>query len=156
MLRKLFQKLSSEPQAELPDTADRVPLAVCVLLLEVARSDEEFADEERDQIVETLVRRFELSQEDAETLMATSTEERKESLDLWHFTHEVNKNCTRDEKREIITEIWRVIYADGTLDAHEDYLAHKFAKLLNLPHSELISAKMAVLQEVRDSSDTGC
>src|SRR5690606_16761152 len=49
----------------------------------------------------------------------------------------------------ILREVWRVIYADGTLDGHEDYLVHKLAKLLNLNHPMLIEAKMAVLREIR-------
>ena len=51
------------------------------------------------------------------------------------------------EKRQIIEEVWRVIYADGALDAHEDYLVHKLAKLLNLNHPQLIEAKMTVKGE---------
>jgi hypothetical protein len=36
-------------------------------------------------------------------------------------------------------------YTDNLLDAHEDYLVHKLARLLNLDHRELIEAKMKIL-----------
>ena len=51
------------------------------------------------------------------------------------------------EEMEVIEEVWRVIFADGTLDGHEDYLVHKLAKLLNLTHPQLIEAKMKVRGE---------
>jgi uncharacterized tellurite resistance protein B-like protein len=41
--------------------------------------------------------------------------------------------------------VWRVIYADGKLDKHEDYLVKKIAHLLNLRHREMIDAKLRVL-----------
>jgi uncharacterized tellurite resistance protein B-like protein len=44
-----------------------------------------------------------------------------------------------------------VIYADGSLTAHEDHIAHKLARLLNLTHPELIQAKVQVLDELRNA-----
>lgn len=124
-------------------------IAVCVLLLEVAKTDDEFAESEREHIVETLTKRFDLSEEDAHELMDLAHQRRAASSDLWKFTNAVNQRCTPAEKLGIMEEIWRVIYADGTLDAHEDYLAHKFARLLNLNHPQLIQAKLKVLNETR-------
>ena len=38
--------------------------------------------------------------------------------------------------------IWRVAYADGTIEKHEDYLVHKLARLLRLTHKQLIETKL--------------
>ena len=123
---------------------DRVHVATCVLLLEVAGADDEFSAVEREHVVTTLRERFGLSEREAEELLEASAAERGERHDLWHFTHAINEGCTKTEKLEILDEVWRVIYADGTLDAHEDYLVHKLAKLLNLNHPELIASKLKV------------
>jgi len=131
------------------DETDRLQTATCTILLEVARADDEFSDAERGHVVDTLCSRFSLSHSDAHALIETSTQQRKGSYDLWHFTNEINKACTRDEKLHIIEEVWRVIYADGALTKHEDYLVHKLAKLLNLAHPELIDAKLRVLGKER-------
>ena len=56
-----------------------------------------------------------------------------------------------EEKQQIVEETWRVIYADGTLDGHEDFLVHKVSRLFNMTHGMLIDAKMRVLQEIRGS-----
>ncbi len=55
----------------------------------------------------------------------------------------------RDERKLIMEEVWSVIYADGTLDSHEDYLVHKLANLLRLRHSEMIEAKVKALKQLR-------
>jgi uncharacterized tellurite resistance protein B-like protein len=47
--------------------------------------------------------------------------------------------------------VWRVIYADGTLDKFEDALARQLATLLRLDHQDVIERKMKVLNEVRSA-----
>ena len=130
---------------------ERLESATCVLLLEVAGADEEFSPEECDRVIETLCARFSLSQEQAEELIEAANTRRAQSYDLWKFTNEINESCGIEEKKEIIAEVWRVIYADGTLSAHEDYIAHKLGLLLNLTHPDLIAAKVLVLEELRQS-----
>lgn len=148
-IKELFARPEgTQPSAE--ESEERLRIATCVLLLEVARVDEEFSDEERQHIIETLSRRFSLSESEAQELVDAASASRKESVDLWSFTRQINEACSVEEKEHVIEEVWRVIYADGTLDAHEDWLAHKLAKLLNLTHPQLIRAKVKVLDESRD------
>ena len=149
MLSRFRRLFSQDPVADAEPEPDRVRLATCVLLLEAAGADNEFSPEECSRIIAAMRDRFDLSQEEAEELIEASQDRRDQSYDLWKFTRQVNELCTVNEKLEIIEQVWRVIYADGALDAHEDYLVHKLAKLLNLNHPQLINAKMKVLNEVR-------
>jgi uncharacterized tellurite resistance protein B-like protein len=146
-LRDLLGTAVEEPGAE--PNPERVRLATCVVLLEVAGADNEFSPEECGRIIELLRRRFDLSQEEAEELIVESQRRRRQTYDLWQYTNEINAHCTVEEKTRIIEEVWRVIYTDGALDAHEDYLVHKLQRLMNLTHPQLIAAKMKVLGELR-------
>lgn len=147
MLKRLLALFAAKEQtSEIPE-AKRVQIAACAILLEVAGADNEFAPEECQRIIAVLRERFELGQDEAEELVRTAEERRTKAFDLWHFTSQINASCSRDEKLRIIEEVWRVIYADGRLDGHEDYLAHKLAQLLNLTHPQLIEAKMKVRSE---------
>lgn len=149
MIRKFLDLL--RPPEEQPEFApeEKLQLATCVLLLEAANADDSFTPEECRRVVEALKRRFDLPEDEARLLMQSADELRAESGDMWRFTHRINQMCSNDEKRRIIEEVWRVIYADGELDGHEDYLVHKYADLLNLHHGLLIDAKMKVLGELR-------
>lgn len=142
--KELF--LARQQEEAAPDPR-RLALATCVVLLEIAQADDEFNEAERRHIRDTLAERFELGPAETEELIATSQTQRDQSADLWRFTHAINDQCSREEKFRIMEEVWRVIYADGVLDAHEDYLVHKLAKLLNLSHPELIKAKLTVINE---------
>ena len=73
--------------------------------------------------------------------------ERKESLDLWQFTNLINQSYSREEKLKVAETLWRVIYTDGKVDQHEEYLMRKLTYLLNLEHQDMIEAKF----KARDS-----
>jgi len=122
-----------------------VRVAACALLLEMANVDDEFSEKEKNDIVSILESEFGLKDEDASQIIEAAQEELDKSLDLWQFTNLVNKNYSKEEKLNVIELIWKVVYSDGILDKHEDYLVHKLAKLLKLRHEELINAKLKVL-----------
>ncbi len=88
---------------------------------------------------------YHLSDEHTAALIEAADEELKRSIDLWKFARLINQNYSTDEKIQIIEMVWRVIYTDGKLDKHEDYLVHKLANLLRLTHNELIDAKLKVI-----------
>ena len=146
VMKRFFQQDAVPDKTEIKeeDRAERIQVATCALLLEVANSDDEFSDIERDNIVQILERDFELSDEYAKELMELSDKEREESIDLWQFTNLVNEHYSIEEKIKIIEMVWKVIYADGKLDKYEDHLAHKLSNLLKLTHKQLIDAKLKV------------
>jgi uncharacterized tellurite resistance protein B-like protein len=121
---------------------DNIPLAVCALFLEMCHVDGEFAESEREDILGLLRNHYGMPETHVAQLMEASKKELAESIDLWQFTNLINQNYSRDEKIRVIEMIWQLVYADGRLDRHEDYLVHKLAKLLRLTHKELIDAKL--------------
>jgi uncharacterized tellurite resistance protein B-like protein len=143
----LFTPQSLAPEGGEASPGERVQLATCVLLLEVAGSDDEFSAAECQRVIDILRDRFDLEQEDAEELINVAQERRSQSYDLFRFTSQINENCSKEEKKRIIEEVWRVVFADGRLDGHEDYMVHKMARLMNLNHPELIEAKMRVTRD---------
>lgn len=154
MLKRFADLLRAKPGSAATDATDRRKLATCVLLLEAARADNEFTDEERNAILGLMRARFQLTEAEAQEIIREATAARDESTDLWRFTHAINEGYSQVEKIEIIEEVWRVIYSDGVLDGHEDYLVHKLRQLLNLNHPQLIQAKMKVLDEIRERNNS--
>lgn len=145
----LFAGGHTSPAAAEPD---RVHLATCVLMLEAARADNDFSDDERRHILSVLQQRFELSAEEASELLEQAMTLHDESTSLHQFTREINRAFSVPEKVQIVEEIWRIFYADQYLDGHEDHLAAKLRNLLNLSHPVMIDAKMRVLAEIRGTA----
>jgi uncharacterized tellurite resistance protein B-like protein len=116
-------------------------IASCALFLEMSRIDGEFDPSEQERIMSIIKRDFQLSEDDADALLKTSKEELDGSIDLWRFTKLINENYSAEEKLGIIETAWKIAYADGKLDKHEDYLVHKLAQLLHVDHNRLMAAK---------------
>lgn len=123
-----------------------VRIAACALFLEMANIDNEFADEERQKILSVLQGEYGLSAEHATELARAAAADLKEATDMWRFTNLINENYSNAEKLRVVELLWQIVYADGHLDEHEDYLMHKMGKLLRLTHRDLIAAKLRVLE----------
>jgi len=145
--KKAFAK-SDRPSEGAPAPATReddLRIAVCALFLEIANIDDEFSEEERDSILSILQSEYGISKESALELARRAMSELEGSIDMWRFTNLINENYTEAEKLRVVELLWRVVYADGKLEKHEDYLLHKLGSLLRLTHKQLIAEKLKVL-----------
>lgn len=141
-IMEFFQsRIEIEKSSERLDISERVSIAACALLLEMAHADSEFSDIEEKKITSILQNEFNLSQEDANELIELSNLERKESLDLWQFTNLINEYYSKAEKAKVLETLWRVIYADDKVDKYEEYLMRRLSYLLNMDHKDMIEAK---------------
>jgi uncharacterized tellurite resistance protein B-like protein len=146
LLKKIFTKTTNGASTgKSVRTSPDVRLATCALLLEMANIDGKFSEIEKERIVELLRNNYQLSAEHAAALMKAAEDELEKSIDLWQFAKLINENYSTEEKIKVIETVWQVVYTDGILDKHEDYLVHKLANLLRLSHKQLIDAKLRVL-----------
>jgi uncharacterized tellurite resistance protein B-like protein len=146
-IKQLFSEKMQPIKEENQPRQDNISIATCALLLEMAHADSEFSSEEKKQILSTLVESFNLAEKDAKDLLELAEQERKESLDLWQFTNLINENYSRENKLKIVETLWKVIYIDGKVDQHEDYLIRKLTNLLNLQHEDMITAKLKIRED---------
>jgi uncharacterized tellurite resistance protein B-like protein len=142
---RLLKNLTVESVQDEPERFDRIQIASCVILLEVAKFDFDFSSIEKETTKAILKNEFAIPEDAIEDLMKISEEKREDSVDLWEFTNVINKNFPREEKIKIIEAAWKIIYADDKLDKYENHYVHILADLLRLRHDELIDAKLNVL-----------
>jgi uncharacterized tellurite resistance protein B-like protein len=147
LLKKFFGKSAVESTTDhRVEGSHDVRIATCALLLEMANIDGKISELERERIIHILKKDYRLSDEHTAALIEAADEELNRSIDLWQFTNLINQNYSTDEKLQIIETVWKIVYADGRLDQHEDYLVHKLANLLRLTHKQLIDAKLKVIR----------
>lgn len=149
MLSRFAALLTGSKRDTEKEERNRVQVAACVVMVEAAHADQEFTHEERAHIVDAMQKRFSLTAEEAHELLEEAEAIHSESHSLFGFTRAINENFSVAEKIETMEEVWRLMYSDGVLNAHEDHLVHKLQHLLNLNHQQLIEAKMRVLAERR-------
>ena len=118
-----------------------VELAACALLLELAHSDGEFSEEERQHIERTLVRHFGLDETTGAELLSLAEAERSQSLDHYQFTRLIAQEYDLGQKMLLAEIMWGVILADGRLSDHETHLVRKLGSLMQLEPAYLSQAR---------------
>lgn len=140
-LISLFQDNDPTAQAHLNESDAR--LACAALLIEVAIIDNEFDGAEMATIKAILEQQFDIDHQDIEDLIALAHAECTEATSMYQFTQMVNQHCSNDEKFNLVTNLWRIAFADGDLDKYEEYIIRKISDLIHLGHGEFIRAKHA-------------
>ena len=147
LIRRFFSRVT-EGNSKAADrkTYHDTRVATCALFMEIARIDGKFVQEEMDKILSIIEKKYGVSREYTDELIAEAEKELDGSVDLWQFARLVNANYSFEEKIEIIETLWRIVYVDGKIDKYEHYLINKLENLLRLSQSQLIDAKLKVFQ----------
>jgi uncharacterized tellurite resistance protein B-like protein len=143
-LKALFARDRAARDAASPRPAgpDRgLQVAACALLLEMAHADDEFSEPERRHVEELVGRHFALDAEATRALLEVAERERREATDLHQLTSVINREYDEGQRLLLSELLWRVVYADGQLSQHEDYLTQKLATLLDLRPGYLSEAR---------------
>jgi uncharacterized tellurite resistance protein B-like protein len=145
MISRLLRLLEGGEEPVPARSDDDLRLAVAALLVEAARMDDRFGEEERSMIAALLSRRYELPDAEASALVAQAHARVSDSVQYFRFTNKINQALSATEKTQVIEMLWRVAYADGTLDAHEDQLIRQVAGLIHVPDRERMLARQRAL-----------
>lgn len=117
--------------------------AVAALLIEVMRADDELQDDEQQTLNETLKKYFSLTDEAVEELIDGASQSLDDAIDYFQFSKQINAQCSAGQRIDIIELLWRLAYADGNLDKHEEMVIRRVASLLYVTHEDFIAAKLA-------------
>jgi uncharacterized tellurite resistance protein B-like protein len=123
---------------------DPVTVAACALLLEIAHADDAFVPEERERIARHIRDEMHVSEDELHEVFRLAEEERRESVDLFHFTRLLRETLSRDQRLRLVEAIWGVVYSDGSLSEVEGHLARRIAELLGFQHPEVQAVKEKV------------
>jgi uncharacterized tellurite resistance protein B-like protein len=130
------------------DAEHRVHLATAALFIEMTKADFEVKDEESAAVLDAVRRVLEISDDEARTMLSLAEAEARESVSLYEFTRLVNDSFSPERKKEVVELLWRIAFADAQLEAREEHLVRKVARLLHVSHRDFIDAK-------RRARDTG-
>jgi len=131
-----------------PDAKQRLHIAACALLLELAHADDEFSESERLHIEAVVRRHLGLDDDTARALMELAEEERQSAGDLYQFTSLIRDSYDDGQKTLLAEIMWGVILADGQIERHEGRLLRKIASLLDLQPGYLAEAKRRAATDV--------
>jgi len=149
MLKRILGLLATPAKEDSRQEEQRIELATCVLLLEIAHADGEYHQDEAAFIEVLLKKHFHLEPENSAELLELAHQVRSDSHDLHQFTREINSNFDQSEKEQIMDSLWQLVYADGQLDHYEEALLRQLSSLIGLSHRQMIDSKVKVQARIR-------
>jgi uncharacterized tellurite resistance protein B-like protein len=123
---------------------DDYRLAAAALLVHAATIDGAMTDSEAAKLHAVLKQGFALDDATTATLIAKATAAEHESVDLYHFTHSLNRALNDGGRARIVEMMWQIVYADGRRDELEDNLLWRAADLLGVSPQERIALRRRV------------
>lgn len=153
-LKKLLTNESDQELLKTNDVVERVDrnkqlqIATAALFIEMAKADGEFTEEERENVIQSLQKQFNIDAVYVNELIELSKLKLKDSVGLYEFSNVVNENFTNEDKNTLLNNLWRLIYTDKKLDKYEDRLIKIIGGMLNMEHKRIINAKLLIRQEL--------
>jgi uncharacterized tellurite resistance protein B-like protein len=77
--------------------------------------------------------------------MRLADEERRKAVDLYQFTSLMTANYDEGQRMVLAEVMWGLVYADGELAKHEEYLMRRLSSLLELRPGYLADARKRAL-----------
>lgn len=146
-LTSLLDRLAGPKQAEnLGD--EELRTASAALLVHAMAIDGVIKEEEAERLRHLIAAHFGLPPEDVNRLLIEAERQERDAIDIYRFTSVLRDRLPLDQKREIIAMMWRVVFADGHLEALEDNLVWRTAELLAVPARDRMQLKQMVRAEM--------
>ena len=139
MILKFFNK-----DNKLDNDTDLINVAC--LMIHAAKIDENYTDKEKKIIKETLTKLG--NNEDLDKLISEAETKESDSNHIQDFTKNI-KAMDRNDKIEIIKNIWSIILSDGTSDMYEENLMRRLAGLLYVDAKTMGDIKLDILNKIK-------
>ena len=114
---------------------------ITTLLVECAKSDDNFSETENDLIKRILKNKLHLEDSDIQSCLSKATENSEESVEIYSLTKDIRDNFNKEEILLIFEYLWKIILSDGVVDDFESSMMTKLTGLFHLSGKENAEAK---------------
>lgn len=142
MFADFLRRLTAPDPAPLPDPDAR--LALTALLVRIARTDGDYADDEIARIDAVTTHRFGLTPFEAVDLRNQAEQLEAEAPDTVRFTRAIKDSVPYEDREAVIEALWEIVLADGRRDHEEDALMRLVAPMLGIADQDSAHARKRV------------
>jgi len=130
MFKTLFLKKESIKQLLTPE----VDIALR-LMFEMAMSDGHL-DKAELELLKKRVREIAPNDVNTSVIIKTMIDQSMESVSLYPTIKKINDTYGKEEKKELLKKLWRLVAADNIIDAYEEGLYFQIADLIHIERSK--------------------
>ena len=115
---------------------------VACLMIHAAKIDEHYTDKEK-AIIKNTLKKLDNNNEDIDKLILEAEKKETDSNHIQDFTKNI-KAMDKENKIEIIKNIWGIILSDGNSDIYEENLMRRLAGLLYIDAKTMGDIKLDI------------
>ena len=143
-IKDLITKISNKEEIEESSNILQLDRACAALLVEIAFADKDFDEREKESLKQSLLKSYAIDIETINEIINDAEKTVEESTSLYEYTRTVNDEFEYPQKLNLLENLWKVAYADETLDKYEEHLLRKISDLIHISHSDYINIKLIV------------
>ncbi len=134
-----FKKSDQKIQKEEP--LFEIELTAAVLAYEIARIDGDISPDELKVLMEEIkIIANKVGKEESEILKIIEIYS-NDSVSFYEFVEDINKGYTKNEKLSLIEFMWKIAFADGSLDVDEERLIRRLADMIKIKDIDVLKLK---------------
>jgi|TARA_B110000483_G_scaffold197502_1_gene236236 uncharacterized tellurite resistance protein B-like protein len=118
-----------------------IELTASILAYEIARADGDVAESELKILLTEVEKIASNVGKSADKILLIIKEFSNKSVSFHEFIEDINKEYTKDQKILLIDFLWRVAYADSSLEVQEERLIRRIANLIHIKDIEVLKLK---------------
>ena len=134
---KLFSKMKEREEL----TDDEKHILVVSILIECAKGDNDFSDDEISKIKNVIKHKLHVDDNKLNFIFNSALEMTEGNVEIYSLTKDIRDHFDKDEILEIFEYMWSVMLADGEIDDYESALMTKLVGLFHLTGKESAEAK---------------
>ena len=115
---------------------------VACLMIHAAKIDENYTDIEK-KIIKNTLTKINDNKEDLDKIMIEAEKKEADSNHIQEFTRNI-KMMEKENKKEVIKNIWTIILSDGNSDMYEENLMRRLAGLLYIDDKTIGEIKLNI------------
>ena len=152
MMLNFLEKFKSEKAELTSATSEEKNILIASLLIECAKEDGDFSDDEIIKIKNLLNTKLNIDSNDVNAIFDAALEITQDNVEIYSLTKDIRDNFSHEEILKILEYMWAVMLADGHVDDFEAALMRKIIGLFHLTGKDSSIAKENALNSLNNQS----
>ena len=152
MMLNFLEKFKGEKAELTSATSEEKNILIASLLIECAKEDGDFSDDEIIKIKSLLNTKLNIDSNDVNAIFDAALEITQDNVEIYSLTKDIRDNFSHEEILKILEYMWTVMLADGHVDDFEAALMRKIIGLFHLTGKDSSIAKENALNSLNNQS----
>lgn len=137
------------------DRSDDPRVAVAALMYHIIDADGVRDADEADKLRQAVAEAYQLSGSELDHVLIAGETAERDAVDLYAFTSVINRHLDHPARRELISLLWEMVYADGERHELEDNIVWRVSELIGIEPQERVALRRRVAERLRNEETEG-